>query len=394
MNSSDNFFASWTTNESYKSMLRLMGSLSGLFSSSDIPFIQYRVTENLFCRCFDAVNLSRMDVAYDAKIGDMGIGIKTFQMPGAYSIEKVAEFNRIAASFKNLKGEELAHYIARVRNERMRLGDELCGVSKRIYHIVARKKNKLVVFNSPYRFINEDGITNVCQKDTSLSFYDGEEQYIFYPSKSVLQKRFEINLSDCMVLDVDILKDPYAVLMERIGTDILHPDLHVASSGGDLFSSASDVRESVVLPLYSLRAGGTVRYVPERSGLNQWNASGRMRDPNEVYIPIPKKIHKQYPSFFPERNECFVLHLPDGTDLSAKICQDGGKALMSNPNKSLGQWLLRKVLKLQEGELLTMDKLDMAGFDSVNVAKDGDHEYSLFVCTSENRPDDNAEASM
>ena len=114
MNSSDNFFASWTTNESYKSMLRLMGSLSGLFSSSDIPFIQYRVTENLFCRCFDAVNLSRMDVAYDAKIGDMGIGIKTFQMPGAYSIEKVAEFNRIAASFKNLKGEELAHYIARV----------------------------------------------------------------------------------------------------------------------------------------------------------------------------------------------------------------------------------------------------------------------------------------
>lgn len=67
---------------------------------------------------------------------------------------------------------------------------------------------------------------------------------------------------------------------------------------------------------------------------------------------------------------------------------------MSNPNKSLGQWLLRKVLKLQEGELLTMDKLDMAGFDSVTVAKDGDHEYSLFVCTSENRPDDNAEASM
>lgn len=159
------------------------------------------------------------------------------------------------------------------------------------------KKNKLVVFNSPYRFINEDGITNVCQKDTSLSFYDGEEQYIFYPSKSVLQKRFEINLSDCMVLDVDILKDPYAVLMERIGTDILHPDLHVASSGGDLFSSASDIRESVVLPLYSLRAGGTVRYVPERSGLNQWNASGRMRDPNEVYIPIPQKIHKQHPSF-------------------------------------------------------------------------------------------------
>lgn len=385
MNSADEFFAKWTSCESYKSMLKLMGGLSGLFSDSDIPFVQYRVAENLFCRCFGAANLSRMDIAYDARIGNLGIGIKTFQMPGPYSYEKVAEFNRIADTFKGLKGEELARYIAKVRNERMRLGDELCGVSQRIYHIVARKQNRIVVFNSPYPFIDEDRITNVCHKNSSLSFYDGIGHYVFYYSKSVLLKRFETNTSDYIEIGVDILKDPYSVLMERVGIDtVLHEHAGQASER-NLFTSAADRHESIVLPLYSSRSGGSVRFVPERSGLNLWNASGRRRDSDEIYIPIPLDVRRRQPSFFPPRDECFVLHLPDGTDLSAKVCQDDGKALMSNPNKSLGRWLLRKVLRLHEGELLTMSKLDMAGFDSVVVVKNGDHEYSLYVGSGENK---------
>ena len=56
--------------------------------------------------------------------------------------------------------------------------------------------------------------------------------------------------------------------------------------------------------------------------------------------------------------------------MSAKICQDNGKALMSNPNKALGKWLLRKILQLKEGELLTKKKLEQAGFDSIIVFKD------------------------
>ena len=53
--------------------------------------------------------------------------------------------------------------------------------------------------------------------------------------------------------------------------------------------------------------------------------------------------------------------------LQAKICQENGKALMSNPNKDLGEWLLRKVLKKNVGELVTMDDLNRIGIDSVCV---------------------------
>lgn len=38
---------------------------------------------------------------------------------------------------------------------------------------------------------------------------------------------------------------------------------------------------------------------------------------------------------------------------------------MSNPNKELGEWLLRKVLKKRKGELVTMNDLNRLGFDSV-----------------------------
>ena len=57
----------------YKKMLKILGSLTGLFSDSDVPFLYYRVTENLFCKAFSAKNLSRSDVSADASVGDVGI---------------------------------------------------------------------------------------------------------------------------------------------------------------------------------------------------------------------------------------------------------------------------------------------------------------------------------
>ena len=36
----------------------------------------------------------------------------------------------------------------------------------------------------------------------------------------------------------------------------------------------------------------------EKSGLNQWNAGGRPRHSDEVYIPIPSEIHKNFQGFF------------------------------------------------------------------------------------------------
>ena len=111
------------------------------------------------------------------------------------------------------------------------------------------------------------------------------------------------------------------------------------------------------------------KIVPSKSGLNQWNASGRKRDLGEIYIPIPRKIYQFKDSFFPPKDKVFNVILPYGNKLSAKVCQEGGKALMTNPNKALSEWLLRKVLKLELGEILTYQHLKNLGIDSVKITK-------------------------
>ena len=143
----------------------------------------------------------------------------------------------------------------------------------------------------------------------------------------------------------------------------------------------------VVLPLYSTR--GKTAVVPQKSGLNQWNAAGRRRDENEVYIPVPKSLNNNYPNFFPGHEVSFVLILPTGEELSAKICQAGDKALMSNPNSALGKWILRTVLQKQPGELVTMDDLVRFGIDSVLIEKThtqdntGQEKYKISFTTSD-----------
>ena len=93
----------------------------------------------------------------------------------------------------------------------------------------------------------------------------------------------------------------------------------------------------VVLPLYSLRD----HKVPAKSGINQWNAGGRQRKFGEAYIPIPAEIRERFPRFFPPRDKHFDLLLPNGQVAHrAKVCQAGGKALMTQSNIELGRWLL------------------------------------------------------
>ena len=354
----------WLTNEQYIKMLSLMGQLSNLFSESEIPFIHYRVTENLFCKYLKAENLSRTDTAYDARIANIGVGIKTFQLKNNQSIEKIAEFNKLSTQLRLLHGDELAYKLAEFRNERILLANNLYNIEKPIYHIVGRSYNELILFNADYDFVNTEEIARVKDSEKSITFDDGKHKYTFNKSKSVLMKHFEVP-QECVHLPIDIIKDPYLLLEQLIGNSMLLERI--------------ENRPNVILPLYSTDKNG-VRKVEERSGLNQWNANGRPRDPDEVYIKIPAKIHKLQPDFFPSRDVVFKLRLPDGNVLQAKVCQDNSKALMSNPNKALGNWILRKVLRLKQRELLTIEKLDVAGFDSLILYKNEEFDYSLEVC--------------
>lgn len=378
------FLSEWKNNAEYFNLLELMARLSNLFSDNAIPFLHYRVTENLFCKYYNAENLSRSDTAYDAKTKNFGVGIKTFQLESGTSVEKVAEFNAISSFLKGYKGKELAYQVAKARNERMELGQRLYAIDDGCYHIIGRVKKGLTVFNTDYPLINLNAIHSVNDTGRALQFEDDKDFYSFNYSKSTLFKRFDIP-ADKVEIPVSVIDDPYELLKKLLITDDYegrYEDLFKLKSAiqkQEEKKSRLDFGKSyVILPLFAMKAD--VKYVPLKSGLNQWNAGGRERQADEVYIPIPAKINSNFPEFFPEKDTAFTLHLPNGKSISAKPCQQNRKALMSNPNVALGKWILRDILQLKEGELVTIDILNRMGFDSVVVYKDSPSDYRIDVC--------------
>lgn len=352
------FHQSWKSNKKYFEMLGLLASFSKLFSESDTPFLDYRLAENLFCKYFNAYNDARSCTAYDAHFETLGIGIKTFILNDKNeSTEKIAEFNKLRGQLDRLRGIDLARKLGEFRNERMRLANDTYNLCETQYHIVGRLPGRLRVFNCPYEFVDVDNIKVIKDKDVGITFTDGNNEYNFIRSKTVLMKRFFA--SDYEDINVEILHDPLALL-----ESMLTPENE--TEGIIIEQPKRKGIDYVILPLYSTRD----KNVPKHSGLNQWNAGGRRRDENEVYIPVPKAIHNNWPDFFPQRDEPFELILPDKKILSAKICQEGEKALMSNPNSALGEWLLRKVIHKAPGTLVTMEDLNLLGIDSVIIYKE------------------------
>ncbi len=347
--------------EYYVRLLKAVGSLSRLFSEAPEPYLAYRAVENLFSKAFDAENLSRSDASADASKDKTGFGIKTFLEGNGRTMQKVAEFNSNHALFRVLNPEEKIKKIAELRNERIETTKRIFGLEDIIYHCVTRQTNKIIVYETPFPLIKVDAIENLRTAGNTIQFSDPSAEYSFSVPKSTLYKRF-VTENVLLDLPVRILQDPFDAI-EKLIAEV-----------GLIFAPIKP-QPHVFLPLYSMRGG--IKHVPEKSGLNQWNASGRPRDPNEIYIPIPAWIHQSFPKFFPSRDKPFELILPDRKVLSAKVCQDNNKALMSNPNSALGQWLLRDILNLKERELLTYEKLQTIGLDTVVIYKVDSKTYDI-----------------
>jgi hypothetical protein len=346
----------------YEKALTIIGNLSNLFSESNIPYLYYRIAEKVFCGAFNASDLSRGDIALDAAKDGLGIGLKTFLAKNNRTFQKIAEFNKNRDLYIDGSNEEIIRAVSTLRNERVKFAEKLSGVSKSLYHCITRDENRFFIFEEAMDLIDIDSIRDIRKKKNSIFFSDNRHQYNFNLSKSTLLKRFDTG--ECIHnFDVEIFDNPLKKLQECFS--------HIPNET----QSQNHIMDSVCLPLY-----GKDKIVPKRSGLNQWNAQGRIRNPNEVYIPIPAKVHECSPSFFPSRDIPFFLHLPNGDKLNAKVCQDNNKALMSNPNKDLGKWLLRDVLDLAEGELLTYEKLLQIGVDTVKIDKiDGENYLINFI---------------
>ncbi|WP_310602979.1 restriction endonuclease PLD domain-containing protein [Anaerosporobacter sp.] len=353
--------------QEYYTYLKIMGSLSKLFSDNSQPYIDYRVTENLFCMCLDAKNLSRSDCTADASKDGIGVGIKTFLNTASNSsMQKVAEFNSKRKTYAGLETESLIRAVSELRNERIDVTMRMHGLDQMIYHCTVRDSGKIHVLETKMDKVNIEKIeiTPVSKDGANVVYFtDGVNEYSFNNSKSVLYKRFDTK-NVIYSIDVEIIDNPY-LLLKKLMVD----------ASGAVYKGTKPNIPHVYLPLYSIK--NDEKYVPEKSGLNQWNASGRKRNENELYISIPSAVHKKSPDFFPERDCPFNLELPDGTLISAKVCQDGSKALMSNPNSALGEWLLRKVLNIKEGQLVTYEQLAGLNIDSVVIHKKDAENYSI-----------------
>lgn len=350
--------------DNYCKYLKCTGMLSGLSSESDSPYINSRIAENTFCLVTGAENLGRADCSADAKLGKIGIGIKTFLANNNNTMQKVAEFNRDASMIRYKSAENVVTIISNLRNERILSTMRIYGLESMIYHCIVREPHTIKICEFAMDTINIPEIKNITTKNNGnvIYFEDDKNQYSFNLNKNTLFKRFDTT-KELLSISVKILDDPYKMLFRLLSYEVDMKE-----------SKKIEKFESVILPLFSDRGG---RNVPEKSGLNQWNAAGRPRDVNEIYIPIPAWIHRKFPEFFPGRDEPFVLKLPNGNELSAKLCQEGNKALMSNPNLELGKWLLREVMSLKEKELLTYKKLQVIGIDSVEVYKISDKKYKI-----------------
>lgn len=404
--------------EDYKQMLSLVGSLSNLFSASVEPMLNYRAHENIFCKYFEASNLSREDCSADASKGSIGVGLKTWV---GRDDQKVAEFGRLRPKYEHLTGMDLIQAIAEYRNSRIRITMNLHGLSEMIYHIVKRVPNAMRIYECAFDYIDTNHIVIDEKRGNANNTYftDGNHTYHFSTSKNTLYMIFDdMELMDSF--DVDILDDPYEVLKrllpvpaETVPNEPIETMVHRA-----LIQPA---KQQLCLRLYTVDHDGT-KFVAEKSGMNQWNgvrtsnrkkADGTIvhvetqRDVNEFYIPFPADDRKRHQGFFPPRDTIFNLRLPDGTTMTAKVCQEAykkmpesqyekataeekaiedarrqeGKAIMSNPNKALGKWLLRDVFELPEGTVVTYDLLKQFGVDSVLFTKDAELDYSIDFCT-------------
>lgn len=344
--------------DNYLNDLQVVGSLSSLFSDSDIPLLHYRVPENLYCALFGAENLARADVSADAKLRTYGIGIKTFVEGNKRTFQKIAEFNTQVELYKDLEPLEKVKKIAELRNRRITFTKDVHNINNMIYHCIVRNHDGFFLFEEDMFLINVDNIVLDEVNKYIYKFHDDLAEYQFNESKSTLYKRF-ITEDYFASIPVSILENPMEVLRKL-----------------NLSGEVAEITEILMLPLYTYDRSTKRKVVAEKSGLNQWNALGRRRDPDEVYIPYPAEIRSINENFFPDRNTPFDVKLPNGKTLSMKVCQDGGKALMSNPNKDLGKWLLREILKIEEGVLVTYEMLLEIGIDAIIFEKTN-NKYKL-----------------
>ena len=389
----------------YENLLKAVASMSRLYSDNNKAFIHPRFVEKLYTHCSGAQDLSRRDMSFDALLGkDIGVGVKTFitDNPSISKSEKVAEFTRHASlgEFDGLDHYGKAIKSAELRNNRVSsdANEYSIDINKSIYHCLVRTNDGAIIHEEPYQLVNTSGIKPTDVRGNEIPefvtdagghtyFSDGKSNYCFNRSKNVLYKKFDLSqFNNSEVIPLEIFDDILERILKWTNLGVSQPSIQLPTN--TFIEQEPELvagTDYVVLPLYG--TSYKEKEVQPKSGINQWNAGGRERQFGEAYIPIPIIIHQKYPDFFPERDQSFRVKLPNGKIISAKVCQDNNKALMSDPNTDLCDWLYNiidltreeSIKRFIEKRPYTYQDLKKVGKDSVRVIKvsNKDYQYEL-----------------
>lgn len=383
--------------EEYISFLKMYGSLSALFnqksSETGAPYLDSKFQETIYARSFASQEVDIGNTPHDvcSTFEDgykVGIGIKTF-LNSSPSYQKVMQMKSSKQEIEKFNNEnskkELAKIIAVIKNNKLDADYGRLGLNEEgnIYHYVTRDKGKMIIQETSYPKIDISTLKVGKLTSSSFMFKDENKEYKYTFADSQVWMKFGTK-EDTKILseiDIDILSDPFDFLKNAF----------------DEFQEKSADRQRnknyTYLPLYSYKQ----KKVNFKSGINAFNGApktknGFHRPIAEVYIPIPKDYWRKHPFWFNPKIDMrdykkykkdtglssyrFSLHLPNGKVYPALIGQQGFKALETDPQSALGEWLLYDVLKLSKGEIVTDEKLSEVGFDSVKLWRNDPLDYS------------------
>lgn len=421
--------------DEYIKFLTVYGAMSNLFRQKQgepIPYLDSKFQETIYARVFHSQNVDIGNTPHDIlSIFDnerIGIGLKTW-MNSTPSYQKVMQLKRYKDEIMKVINdpETLVYMVSDIKNRRMESDYKRLGLNEdsNIYHYVTRDACSLQIQECAYPLINIDKITDIKNYHTSVTWTDGQKKYKFTLGDSQIWQYFDSSASDSTILNkfkVNIIDNPFDFLINAYDNRPINISLAksfnvitshnvenaIPSIETNIDSNGETEYDEIYLPLYSY----ATKEVQEKSGLNAWNAAPKnpqnpiLRPLNEVYIPIPRELHKKVPNFFvsdlfkfeqeqlissslgiakPEIR--FKLVLPNGKEIPAIVTQDNHKALQSgsrteiNPDtgqlygqSALGQWLLVDVLGLDRRILVTRDWLIKKDIDSVRLwHKKGDY---------------------
>lgn len=143
----------------------------------------------------------------------------------------------------------------------------------------------------------------------------------------------------------------------------------------DTSAVANVVRNSKPSVDLLLTTADNPRKIQTTAGLNWGQRPGR--EPNQAYIPVPKKIHNVNPNFFPETKVEFTLITDDGESFVCVMAQDNNKAIETcHDNSILGKYF-RNRLGVPLGEFVTIEHLDNYGRNYVTMYKINDETYFM-----------------